>query len=386
MEIYLQKNVYEAAKERVAFVYDNFKNVVVNFSGGKDSTVVLNIALEVAKEKGRLPVNLFFFDQEAEWEHNIEYIRRTMNRPDINPMWYQIPFKINNAASGDENWLHCWEDGKEWIREKEDISIKTWEPTGKEEEFYEMMDILPTQYFNGEPVAALCGMRCEESPKRKIAITEGNPCFKYVLWGEKRKRGKLDFDPIYDWTYSDVWKYIHDNKLDYCEIYNYMWQYGVPIKNMRISNVTHEQAITSLYIMQEIEGDLYNKLTKRLGGISASSQMKEAFYHVDSLPFMFHTWEEYRDFLLEKLIKESDRDVFRHEFNSNRSVSYRRNRRLYEDYCRTCVNSIMRNDVSLTLTKQFHSRITVSEWRYWLKNGVKKYKTDNEYINYELGK
>ena len=155
---------------------------------------------------------------------------------------------------------------------------------------------------------------------------------------------------------------------------------------MRISNVTHEQAITSLYIMQEIEGDLYNKLTKRLGGISASSQMKEAFYHVDSLPFMFHTWEEYRDFLLEKLIKESDRDVFRHEFNSNRSVSYRRNRRLYEDYCRTCVNSIMRNDVSLTLTKQFHSRITVSEWRYWLKNGVKKYKTDNEYINYELGK
>ncbi len=79
MEIYLQKNVYEAAKERVAFVYDNFKNVVVNFSGGKDSTVVLNIALEVAKEKGRLPVNLFFFDQEAEWEHNIEYIRRTMN-------------------------------------------------------------------------------------------------------------------------------------------------------------------------------------------------------------------------------------------------------------------------------------------------------------------
>ena len=58
MNIYLNKNVYEAAKDRIRFVYREFKNVVVNFSGGKDSTVVLHLALEVAEETGRLPVNV----------------------------------------------------------------------------------------------------------------------------------------------------------------------------------------------------------------------------------------------------------------------------------------------------------------------------------------
>ena len=48
MNIYLNKNVYEAAKERIRFVYEEFKNVIVNFSGGKDSTTVLHLALEVA--------------------------------------------------------------------------------------------------------------------------------------------------------------------------------------------------------------------------------------------------------------------------------------------------------------------------------------------------
>lgn len=101
MNIYLNKNVYEAAKDRIRFVFREFKNVVVNFSGGKDSTVVLHLALEVAKEMGRLPVNVVFFDQEAEWDATIQYIRRVMSRPDVNPIWYQIPFKINNASSGE---------------------------------------------------------------------------------------------------------------------------------------------------------------------------------------------------------------------------------------------------------------------------------------------
>lgn len=36
---YLNKNVYESAQERLAYIFDNFDNVLVAFSGGKDSGV-----------------------------------------------------------------------------------------------------------------------------------------------------------------------------------------------------------------------------------------------------------------------------------------------------------------------------------------------------------
>ena len=47
----IDENVYDLAIKRINRTYDIFDNVVVMFSGGKDSTVCLNLALQVAKER-----------------------------------------------------------------------------------------------------------------------------------------------------------------------------------------------------------------------------------------------------------------------------------------------------------------------------------------------
>ena len=52
MKQYSMTNVYEAACKRMEFIFDEFENIVVSFSGGKDSGVVLNMAIDEARKRG----------------------------------------------------------------------------------------------------------------------------------------------------------------------------------------------------------------------------------------------------------------------------------------------------------------------------------------------
>ena len=58
MKIYKKQNVWDAALDRIRWIYDEFPEVVVSFSGGKDSTVLMELTKIVAREKGRLPLKV----------------------------------------------------------------------------------------------------------------------------------------------------------------------------------------------------------------------------------------------------------------------------------------------------------------------------------------
>ena len=66
MRIYLTQNVEEALYDRLNLIFDRFKNIIVSVSGGKDSTVLINATIKIAKTRGR-QIHLFFLDQEAEY-------------------------------------------------------------------------------------------------------------------------------------------------------------------------------------------------------------------------------------------------------------------------------------------------------------------------------
>ena len=44
------KNVYEAANERIEFIFNNFERIYMSFSGGKDSGVMLNLVLDYMRK------------------------------------------------------------------------------------------------------------------------------------------------------------------------------------------------------------------------------------------------------------------------------------------------------------------------------------------------
>ena len=67
MKKYCDENVYEATKERLDYIFNEFEEVCVAFSGGKDSGICLNLALDFAKENKLLnKLSVYHLDYEAQ--------------------------------------------------------------------------------------------------------------------------------------------------------------------------------------------------------------------------------------------------------------------------------------------------------------------------------
>ena len=306
MRILLKDNVKDAAYERVERLFNEFENVVVGFSGGKDSTCVLNIALDVAEKLNRLPLPVLFVDQEAEWEGTIKYVDEVMNDKRVKPYWFQMPMVITNNASSYNRYSYCWQEGKEdeWIHPKSDISIK--ENIYGTDRFHDLFGKIFNVEFGDKKSCYLSGVRTEESPKRYVALTH-NLTDKEITWGTvlSKKKEHYTFYPIYDWSYTDVWKFINENDYSYNKIYDEMYRHGVKLNDMRISNLHHETAIQSLLLVQEIEPQTWNKIVDRVDGASSIKHIKgNSFKCPKDLPEMFESWEEYAIHLANNIIQE----------------------------------------------------------------------------------
>ena len=73
--------------------------IAIGVSGGKDSTTIFHLCLDVAKEKNRLPLKVLFVDQEAEFQATIDYIETIMIDARVDPLWFQIPIKLFSELS-----------------------------------------------------------------------------------------------------------------------------------------------------------------------------------------------------------------------------------------------------------------------------------------------
>ena len=305
MKIYLADNVVEAGLKRIERLFNEFPNVIVSFSGGKDSTVTLALAYEVAKKLNRLPLKVMWLDQEAEWQSTVDYIESVFDNPDIEPIWFQMPMRWNNNLSNDDKYLDIWEEGVEWIREKSPISIK--ENKYLEYGFNDMFNRIMQVEYPDTKSCFLAGVRAEEAPKRLMSLT-GKFSYKDITWAKRITEDlHYTFYPIYDWSYTDIWKYIHENKLRYNKIYDELYRKGATHKEMRVSSVHHETSIKALLQVQEIEPKTWAKITQRHQGINTVKHLKKDFYKCpDNYPEMFDSWKDYAMHLAKNLITEKE--------------------------------------------------------------------------------
>tara|TARA_R110000803_G_scaffold71803_1_gene135173 strand:- start:1364 stop:2536 length:1173 start_codon:yes stop_codon:yes gene_type:complete len=349
MKFYSNTNVYDAAIKRMEYLFDEFEEVIVGFSGGKDSTVTLHLALEIAEKRNKLPLKVLFIDQEAEWQGTIDYVKKIMYDKRVEPLWFQMPIVITNNASTEHRYSYCWDKEKQnsWLHKKDPISIK--ENIYNTERFHDLFGAILKVDFKDKKTCYLAGVRTQEAPKRLMSLTSALT-YKDITYGKKlnEKLGHYTFYPIYDWEIKDVWKYIYDNKIEYCKIYDEMYKHGVSINNMRISNLHHETSIQNLLLVQEIEPKTWNKISSRVAGSNAIKHLKgDAFKCPKELPYMFKDWQEYAMHLSDNLISE---DIYRQKLLKQiKSIDkYIINDLIKTDVYRTMINTILSSDWDFT--------------------------------------
>jgi predicted phosphoadenosine phosphosulfate sulfurtransferase len=306
-----KKTVLEAARERMAFIFDSFDQIIVSVSGGKDSTCLAHLALVEAHRRGR-KVGIYFLDEEVVYQSTVDQVDYLMTLfPDvISKIWLQMEFRLTNATSVTDGQLICWEAGKHelWMRPKRADSIKfrMWEAESQTVRdknkgfgFYDAIENFERCYHDA---AFLVGLRAAgESPNRWRAVVK-NPveiAGRRTYWAT-RKGANVALYPIYDWNFHDVWRYIADEGLRYSKVYDWQFRKGYPITQMRVSSLIHERAFKSIVDLPEFEPKTYNRLMKRIKGITLAQETGKAskLFACRKLPKNFHSWIAYRDFLL----------------------------------------------------------------------------------------
>jgi len=314
----------------------------------------------VAREKNRLPVNLLFIDQEAEWQATIDYQKSLMYRDDVKPYWMQIPMKMFNSANFHEGFRELWKPGEKWIREKDPISIK--ENIYGTERFSDLFNKIILKEFAGKKACNIGGVRCEESPARRVGIIS-SAVYKGETWGKiiSNKEQKYIFYPIYDWTYRDVWAYIAKNNIPYNKIYDILYCHGTRTNRMRVSNLHHETAIFSLIATSEYEPETWNKLQEAVVGSNSIKQLPETIHCPAELPSMFKDWKEYRDYLLEKLVEPQFQEKFAGKF-MRMDARYEQYEHIDTVY-QAQITAILTNDIYFTKLQNFETHIELREYR-----------------------
>ncbi len=269
---YSNSNVYQQAKLRIHEVFKKFPKVYLAFSGGKDSTVMLDIAIRIAKKLGRVPLDVLFIDLEAQYQCTIQHIEAVaLNDPAIRLHWVCLPLNLRNSVSVFQPHWRCWdpEEKNNWVRpmpkHKAVISSIDHYPFFKFGMEFEDFVYKWGQWFAGKKsCSCLLGIRANESLHRFISVKR--PGWKGKNWLSRSSDYLIFSYPIYDWTTEDIWKYTGKFDIPYNALYDALYRCGLSLHLMRVCQPYGDSQRLGLKFYQLIEPETWNKLLLRVAG------------------------------------------------------------------------------------------------------------------------
>lgn len=321
---YNDVSVYDAALERIRYCYKRFDHVIISFSGGKDSTAVLNLTLEVARELNRLPVHAIFVDEEAIHPTTVEYVERVRQNGDVRLDWYCLPVKHRNACSNEQPFWYCWhpEEKHLWVREMPPFALTEHPQFRFGDSFQEWMPrMFPTEMGS---VCVLTGIRTQESLRRfRVIASKKNDAF---ITSKAEHGNSYRAFPIYDWSSEDVWKLVELKGYDYnrtYDIFNKTSMYN-RLLTQRVCPPYGEEPLRGLWMYAECFPDLWHKMLYRVKGVAtawryANTELYSNWQKPENL-----TWQEYCKLVLETYTEPEYRNMVANNINDQIRLHFRK--------------------------------------------------------------
>nr|MBQ4318176.1 DUF3440 domain-containing protein [Clostridia bacterium] len=371
---YTNENVYEALLRRLRFIFEEFENIYVSFSGGKDSGLLLNLLLDFRNEYyPDRKVGVFHQDFEAQYSYTTEYVERTFKRieNEVEPYWVCLPMATRTALSSYEMYWYPWDDTKQdqWVRSMpkhryvinlDNNPITTYHYRMHQEDLAKQFGRWYRMSHGDGKTVCLLGIRADESLQRYSGILNKRYGYKDECWITKQFKEVWAASPIYDWSLSDVWHAIFKFGYDYNKLYDMYYMAGQTPDKMRVASPFSDQARDSLNLYRVIAPQMWAKLVGRVHGANFSAiygKTKAMGYRNLTLP-EGHTWESYTKFLLATLPAKLRNNYVR-KFRTSIEFWHKTGGGLDEDTIHELVAhgyNIRRNGISnYTLMK--HSRV-----------------------------
>jgi len=314
---YIEKSVYDATIERLRYLFEEFDNIFVSFSGGKDSTLLLNLTLDFQKKYyPNKKIGVFHQDFEAQYFFTTQFVEQTFERikDDVEPYWVCLPMATRTAVGNYEMYWYPWDDTKKdlWVREMpkhpyvinlRNNPITTYKYKMHQEDLAKQFCRWYKMCHGNEKTVCLLGIRAEESMHRYNSIINKKYGYNGTCWISSQFKDVWTASPLYDWTTADVW---HANYLfgyEYNKIYDMYHKAGVTADRMRVASPFGDSAKESLNLYRVIDPPTWSRLVGRVNGANFAtvySGPKTVGYKSLKLP-KGHTWKSYTQFLLATL-------------------------------------------------------------------------------------
>lgn len=306
-------NVYEAAKQRIAWTFDNYERISLAFSAGKDSTVMLHMVMDEAVSRNR-KVAVAFIDLEGQYKVTIDHALKCyeMYQEHVEPFWIALPIRLRNAVSVYETQWICWDPESEeaWIRRPPDIAItdpKRFPFFRHGMEFEEFVPEFGDWYAGEKTGACFVGIRTDESLNRFRTIAS----LKKGRIGERQwttvcSDHSVNIYPLYDWRTEDLWTY-HARLPDkpHNGLYDLMYKAGLTIHQMRICQPYGDDQRRGLWLFHLIEPETWARVVARVNGANGGALYVQETGNVTGYRRVSkpdgHTWKSFAALLVSSM-------------------------------------------------------------------------------------
>lgn len=314
---YTEQNVYEAFLDRMKLIFEEFDNIYVSFSGGKDSGLLLDMVLDYrAKYYPDRKIGVFHQDFEAQYTVTTEYIERTFERIKdiVEPYWVCLPMATRTALSSYEMYWYPWDDTREeaWVRampqheyviNRKNNPITTYRYRMHQENLAKQFGRWYRRSHRERKTVCLLGIRADESLQRYNGFLNKKYGYNGECWISKQFKEVYCASPLYDWKVNDIWAAYSRFGYDYNRLYDLYYMAGLNVTQMRVASPFNDYSKDSLNLYRVIDPEMWVRLVGRVRGANFTAiyaRTKAMGYRNITLP-EGHTWESYTRFLLDTL-------------------------------------------------------------------------------------